>query len=125
MERIIVGVVAAVIAAAALVYFVKLLALYVGGERKTAEVVAVREPKQKVFVHRLRFEHGGEIVEHDDKTGYSQPFSVGDEQEIICSKRHADKFEYAVALKRNMVISLVLAAMSVLIVLRFAFFVTD
>ena len=116
MERIIVGAVAAVIAAAALVYFVKLLALYVGGEGKK-----VREPKQKVFVHRLRFEHGGEIVEHDDKTGYSQPFSVGDEQEIICSKRHADKFEYAVALKRNMVISLVLATMSVLIVLRFAF----
>lgn len=125
MERIMVGAVAAVIAVAALVYFIKLLALYVGGERKTAEVVAVREPKQKVFVHRLRFEHGGEIVEHDDKTGYSQPFSVGDEQEIVCSKRRADKFEYAAALKRNMVISLVLVAMSILIVLRFAFFIIE
>ncbi len=125
MERIIVGAVASVIALAALVYFIKLLVLYIVGERKTAEVVAVREPKQEVFVHRLRFEHSGEIVEYDDKTGYSQPFSIGEEQEIVCSKRRADKFEYAAALKRNMVISLVLAAMSVLMVLRFAFYVIE
>ncbi len=125
MERIIVGAVAAIIAAAAFIYFIKLLLLYVGGVRKTAEVVSVREPKQKMFVHRLRFEYDGEIVEHDDKTGYSQPFSVGDEREIICSKHKEDKFEYAAALKKNMVISLILVAMAILIVLRFAFFVTE
>lgn len=90
-----------------------------------AEVVSAREPKQGYYVHKLRFEHNGKIVEKDDSTGYSQPFSVGEQLEIICSKSNPEKFEYVGALKKNMIIATVMIVMSILIVLRFMFAVTD
>ena len=125
MERIITECVGALIALAALVYLVKLLILRIGGFRTDAEVVAVKEPKQGYYVHTLRFVHGGKNVERDDKTGYSQPFSKGTVLPLICSRSSPDRFEYAEALNKHIIISCVLIVMSVLIVLRFAFFVTD
>lgn len=125
MVRIVVIGAGAVIALAGFVYLIKLLILRFGGTRTTAEVISAVEPKQGYYVHKLRFEHNGKMVEKDDKTGYSQPFSVGEKLEIICSKTDADKFEYVGALKKNMIIATVMIAMSILIVLRFMFFVTD
>lgn len=125
MVRIVVIAAGAVIALAGLVYLIKLLILRFGGTRTTAEVISAIEPKQGYYVHKLRFEHNGKMVEKEDKTGYSQPFSVGEKLEIICSKNDADKFEYVGALKKNMIIATIMIAMSILIVLRFMFFVTD
>ncbi|MBR3970749.1 MAG: hypothetical protein IKJ87_06690 [Ruminococcus sp.] len=125
MVRILVIAAGAIIALAGLVYLIKLMILRFGGVRTMAEVVSAREPKQGYYVHKLRFEHKGKIVEKDDSTGYSQPFSVGEQLEIICSKSNPDKFEYVGALKKNMIIATVMIVMSILIVLRFMFAVTD
>lgn len=125
MVRIVVIAAGAIIALAGLVYLIKLMILRFGGVRTMAEVVSAREIKQGYYVHKLRFEHNGKIVEKDDSTGYSQPFSVGEKLEIICSKSNPDKFEYAGALKKNMIIATVMIAMSILIILRFMFGVTN
>ncbi len=123
MERIIVASAGILAALGGLIFFIKLLILRIGGVRTNAEVIAVKEPKQGYFVHTLRFDHNGKIVEQDDKTGYSQPFSKGDMMEITCSRTSPEKFEYTTALNKNLIISGVLIAMSILIVIRFAFFV--
>lgn len=125
MERLFCITAGAVIAAASLVYIVKLLILQFSGLKKNAEVTAVREIKQGTFVHTLQFDFNGKIVRKDDKTGYSQPFSKGDVLEIVCSRKNPDSFEYADALRKNIITASVLLIMSVLIVLRFAFFVAD
>lgn len=125
MVRMVVIAAGAIIALAGLVYLIKLMILRFGGVRTTAEVISACEPKQGYYVHKLRFEHNGKIVEKDDTTGYSQPFSAGEQLEIICSKSNPDKFEYVGALKKNMIIATVMIAMSILIVLRFMFFVTN
>lgn len=125
MVRTIVIAAGAIIALAGLVYLIKLMILRFGGIRVLAEVVSAREPKQGYYVHKLRFEHNGKIVEKDDTTGYSQPFSVGEKMEIICSKSNSNKFEYAGALKKNIIIAAIMIAMSILIILRFMFGVTD
>lgn len=125
MERILCITAGAVIAVATLIYIIKLLILQLTGLKENAEVVAVKEPKQGTFVHTLRFDFNGKIVEKDDRTGYSQPFSKGDVLKIVCSKKNPDNFEYANALRKNMIIAGVLVLMSLLIVVRFAFFVTE
>ena len=125
MVRTIVIAAGAVIALAGLVYLIKLLILRFGGTHIMAEVISAIEPKQGYYVHKLRFEHNGKTVEKEDKTGYSQPFSVGEKLEIICSKGDADKFEYVGALKKNIIIATIMIIMSILIVLRFMFFVTN
>ncbi len=125
MERILCITAGAVIAVAALVYIVKLLILQITGFKINAEVVAVKEPKQKTFVHTLRFSFNGKVVEKDDRTGYSQPFSKGDVHKIVCSRKNPDNFEYAAALRKNIIIAGILFVMSLLIVVRFALFVTE
>lgn len=125
MERIAVITVGAVIAVAALFYIVKLLILQVTGSEKDAEVIAVREIKQGTYVHTLQFDFDGKIVRRDDKTGYSQPFSKGDVLKIVCSKKSPDKFEYATALRKNIIVAGVLVLMSLLIIVRFTFLVTE
>lgn len=125
MERILCITAGAVIAVAALVYIIKLLILQFTGLKEDAEVVAVKEPKQGTFVHTLRFHFNGRIVEKDDRTGYSQPFSKGEIHKIVCSKKNPDNFEYTDALRKNMIVAGVLVLMSVLIIIRFAFFVTE
>lgn len=125
MERICVIAVGGMIGTAAVVYMVKLLILRIFGVKTAAEVVAVKEPEQGKYIHTVRFVHNGKTVEHDDKTGYSQPFSKGERLEIICSKRISEKFEYTTALNKHIVISAVLVLMSILIILRFMFGVTE
>lgn len=125
MERYIVASVGAVIAAAAVIYLVKLLFMWFTGIKTTGEIIAVREPKQGTFVHTLRYSVDGRTIESDDKTGYTQAFSVGDRLEIVCRRKSPESFEYTSALKKNIIISAVLIVMSVLIVIRFMFFVTE
>ncbi len=125
MIRLVVIAAGAIGALAGLIYLIKLMILRFGGVRIMAEVISACELKQGHYVHKLRFEHNGKIVEKDDSTGYSQPFSVGERLEIICSKTNPDKFEYVGALKKNMIIATVMIAMSILVTLRFTFFVTN
>lgn len=125
MVRTIVIAAGAIIALAGLIYLIKLMILQFGGVRVLAEVLSAREIKQGYYVHKLRFEHNGKIVEKDDNTGYSQPFSVGEQLEIICSRSNSEKFEYVGALKKNMIIAAVMIIMAILIVLRFMFWVVD
>ncbi len=125
MVRTVVIAAGAIIALAGLVYLIRLMILRFGGVRTMAEVMSACEPKQGYYVHKLRFEYNDKIVEKDDTTGYSQPFSVGDQLEIIYSKSNPDKFEYVGALKKNMIIATIMIAMSILIMLRFMFFVTN
>lgn len=125
MLRTIVIAVGAIIALAGLIYLIKIMLLRFGGIRTVGEIIAVKEPQRGQYVHTLRFEHKGKIVEKDDKTGYSQAFSVGEQCEIICSKSNPDKFEYTKELNKNIIIALVLIAMAILIMLRFAFGVID
>ena len=113
------------IAAQGAVYLIRLIVLRLYGIRTTAEVIGAKEPKQGSYVHTLRFEHNGKMVEKDDKTGYSQPIDIGSEVTIICNRKDAGKFEYASALKKNMIISLVLIGISILLILRFSLFVTE
>lgn len=125
MERIICVSVAVLIAVGGLTYLIKLLILKFTGFTTKAQIIAVKEPRKGVYVHTLRFLFDGKTVEKDDKTGYSQPFSKGDVKKIVCSKKNPDKFEYAEALQKNIIISGVLILMSVLIVIRFVFFVIN
>lgn len=125
MEKICCIIAGLITAAANLVYIVKLLILRFTGLKINAEVVAVREVKQGTYVHTLEFDFKGKIVRKDDKTGYSQPFSKGDVLEIVCSRKNPDNFEYASAIKKNIIVATVAFAMAVLIMVRFAFFVTE
>lgn len=125
MERLICMSVGAIIAVCAFIYFVRLLILRFAGFETDAEVIAVKEYECGSFVHTLKFRFNGEFIEKDDKTGYSQPFSKGEIKKIVCSKKSPDKFEYANALQKNIAVCGVLIIMSVLIVIRFAFFVVD
>lgn len=125
MERLICMSAGAIIAVCAFIYFVKLLILKFTGFETDAEVTAIKEYEHGSFVHTLKFRFNGEFIEKDDKTGYSQPFSKGEIKKIVCSKKIPDKFEYANALQKNIAISGVLIVMSVLIVIRFAFFVVE
>ncbi|MDE6775499.1 MAG: hypothetical protein K2J37_04280, partial [Ruminococcus sp.] len=121
MERYIVASIGAIIAAAAVIYLVKLLVMWFTGIKTTGEVIAVREPKQGTFVHTLRYCADGKNIVSDDKTGYSQAFSVSDRLEIVYRRRLPERFEYTSALKKNIIVSAVLVVMSVLIVIRFMF----
>ncbi len=123
MERIICMSVAVLIAFGGLIYLIKLLILKLTGFTTKAQIIAVKEPRKGVYVHTLKFLFDGKTVEKDDKTGYSQPFSKGDVKKIICSKKNSDKFEYVEALRKNIIIVGVLILMSVLIFVRFMFFV--
>ncbi|MCM1133360.1 MAG: hypothetical protein NC340_07800 [Ruminococcus flavefaciens] len=125
MERILCMSAGAVIALCTLVYLVKLLVLWLTGLKINAEIIKSREVKQGSYVHTLRFDFNGRTVEKDDRTGYSQPFAKGEIHKIVCSKKSPDKFEYADALRKNMIVATVLLVMSLLIVVRFAFFVTE
>lgn len=125
MERFVFMSAGAVIAVGGLVYLIKLLLLRFTGLKINAEVVAVKEPKQGTYVHTLKFVFNGKVVQKDDRTGYSQPFKIGDIKKIVCCKNNSGKFEYADALNKNIVIFGVMVVMAVLIVVRFAFFVVE
>ncbi|MDE5763643.1 MAG: hypothetical protein K2I00_01580 [Ruminococcus sp.] len=125
MERYIVASIGVIIAVAAVIYLVKLIVMRFTGIKTTGEVIAVSEPNQGTFVHTLRYCVDGRNIESDDKTGYSQAFSVGERIEIIYRRKSPERFEYTSALKKNIIVSAVLIFMSVLLVIRFMFFVTE
>lgn len=125
MERYIVAVIGGIIAAAALVYLIRLIVWQITGVKTVGAVVSVKEPKRGTYVHTLSYEIGGRSVRAEDKTGYTQPFSVGEQLDIVIRKNDPERFEYANALRKNIIVSAILVVMSVLIVLRFLFFVDN
>lgn len=121
MERLIYASAAVLIAAGGLFYLIKLLILKFTGFTTEAQITSVKEPKKGVYIHTLRFAFKGKIIEKDDKTGYSQPFPKGETKKIVCSKKNPEDFEYADALRKNIIIAVVLIFIAVLVAVRFTF----
>ncbi len=116
---------AAAIVLAALFFLVKKLALMIGGELLEAEIISFREPKQGEYVHTVEFELNGRKVTAEDKTRYSQAIPVGETRLIKVSRKDPEIFEYADTLRLHIIAAAVMAVLGVLMIIRFAFFVTD
>ncbi|MCM1529058.1 MAG: hypothetical protein NC093_03580 [Alistipes sp.] len=123
--KIVVISVAVVIVLAALFLLVKKLALMIGGAAAEAEIIGSREVKQGEYVHTLEFEFNGEKIIAEDKTGYSQAIPAGETRLIKVSRKDPKNFEYADTLRLHIIAAAVMAALGVLMVVRFAFFVKD
>lgn len=116
---------AAVIFLGAMIFLVKKLALTIGGTETAAEIVSSRERKKGEYVHTVRFTLDGEEIIAEDKTGYSQPIPPGETRRIKVSRKNSEIFEYADTLQLHIIALSALAVMSVLVMIRFAFFVTE
>lgn len=116
---------AAVIVLAALFFLVKRLALMIGGAAVEAEILSSRERKRGEYVHMVEFELGGEKIIAEDKTGYSQTIPAGETRRIKVSRRNPENFEYADTLRLHIIAAAVLAGLGALMIIRFAFFVTE
>lgn len=125
MTRYVVIAVAVVIVLAALFFFGKKLALMICGAAAEGEIVASRERARGEYVHTVEFEFNGEKVRSEDKTGYSQAIPVGETRRIMVSRKNPEVFEYADTLRMHIIASAATAVLGVLIILRFAFFVTE
>lgn len=125
MERYIVAAIGGIIAAAALVYLIRLIIWQITGVKTVGVVVGVKEPQRGTYVHILSYDVDGKSIRAEDKTGYTQPFSVGEQLDIVIRKNDPERFEYANALRKNIIVSAILVVMSALIVLRFLFFVDN
>lgn len=121
MKYIIWASIGAVIALAGLVYLLRLAVLKIKGTETEAEVVSVREKKPGDYRHTLRFSDGKNTYEHEDKAGFSQPFSVGSKHRIIYDPKKPENFDFADQLKKNIIIIGVLVGMAVLFVVRWYF----
>ena len=118
MKEMIWGTVGLVIALCAAVYLLKLLRLKKKGLMANAEIISVREDKRNTFIHTLRFDGITETYEKDDKSGFSQPFKVGDKRLIIYDPDDPGNFEYEDELKRNIIIVCVMIAVAVVFSVR-------
>lgn len=116
---------AVIIVLAAIFFLGKKLALMIGGADAEAEILSSRERERGVYVHTVEFELDGKKVRSEDKTGYSQPIPVGEIRRIRVSRKNPEIFEYADTLRLHIIASAVMAVLGVLIILRFAFFVTE
>lgn len=116
---------AAAIVLAAIFFLGKKLALIIAGADAEAEVVSSRERKQGEYVHTVEFELNGKKIRSEDKTGYSQAMHPGELRRIKVSRKNPEIFEYADTLRLHIIASAVMAVLGVLIILRFAFFVTE
>lgn len=113
MKELIWGIIGLIIAAAGAVYLIKQLRLKRSGRVVLAEVINVTEKKKGTYVHTLRFELDGRTIEEDDRTGYSQPFSVGETKLIVLDPEKPEVFEFEDDLKKNITMAgaLIVAAL--------------
>lgn len=116
---------AAFAALAALFFFVKKLALMIGGAEAVAEIVSSRERKQGEYVHTVEYELDGKKITAEDKTGYSQAIPAGETRRIRVSRNTPEIFEYADTLRLHIIALAAMEVLSVLMIVRFAFFVTE
>ena len=98
------------------------------GVQTEAEVIAVSEDTRKGrggmrtvsgYIHTLRYEVKGKMIEAKDRTGYVQPFSKGSEHTIIYSRKNPEIFDYAEQIDRNIRLFGGLAAVGAVFAVRF------
>lgn len=110
MKDIIWSIIGIIIAVCGIVYISNLIYLKKKGKLVLAEVVSVTEKKDRkgritAYIHKLRFEIDGKVYEKDDRSGFSQPFKVGEKQLIYVNPTKTESFEYENEVKKNIVIT--------------------
>ncbi len=123
MKNLIWGIIGIIIALIALIYMIKLIALKKKGKLVLAEVVEIREKKNRKgvtvsYIHRMKFEDGGKVYEKDDRAAFNQPFSQGEKKLIRFDGKDPSKFEYDDEIKKNIIIAGVLAAVAIVFSVR-------
>ncbi len=123
MKEIIWGGIGLIIAICAAVYMIRLILLKRKGQLVLAEVVEVREKKNRKgmtvsYIHRMKFECGGKTYEKDDKAGFNQPLKIGEKKLIWVNPADLSRFEYDDEIKKNIIIAGVLVGVAVIFSLR-------
>ena len=101
--------------------------LKMNGVQTEAEVIAVSEETRKAkggravsgYIHTLRYEAKGKVIEAKDRTGYVQPLKKGSVQTIIYSRKDPEIFEYAEQIDRNIKMMIGFAAVGAVFAVRF------
>lgn len=123
MKNMIWGIIGLIIAVIAAIYMVRLILLKMRGELVLAEVVEIREKKNRKgmtvsYIHRMKFEYNGKSYEKDDRAGFNQPIAVGTKKLIRFNGSDSSKFEYEDEMKKNIIIAGVLAGLAVVFSIR-------
>lgn len=123
MKNMIWGIIGLIIAVITAIYMVRLILLKMRGELVLAEVVEIREKKNRKgmttsYIHRMKFEYGGKNYEKDDRAGFNQAFAVGTKKLIRFNSSNPSKFEYEDEMKKNIIIAGVLAGLAVVFSIR-------
>ena len=112
----------------ALILLIRNIMLKKNGIQTEAEVIAVSEDTRKGrrgmrtvsgYIHTLRYEAGGRMIEAKDRTGYVQPFSKDSTHTIIYSRKTPEIFDYAEQIERNIRLFGGLAAVGAVFAVRF------
>lgn len=127
MNYLILAVIGLAVMLFALVMLARNWGLKLNGIETEAEVIGISEETRKAkggrvvsgYVHTLRYEANGKIIEAKDKTGYMQPLSKGSKQTIIYSKTNPEIFEYAEQIERNIKMMIGFAAVGAVFAVRF------
>ncbi|MBO5571554.1 MAG: DUF3592 domain-containing protein [Ruminococcus sp.] len=128
MKYILIALAGLVIMVGALAFLIRNIMLKKNGVQTEAEVIAVGEDTRKGrggmrtvsgYIHTLRYEVKGKMVEAKDRTGYVQPFSKGSEHTIIYSRKNPEIFDYAEQIDRNIKLYGGLAAVGAVFAVRF------
>ena len=117
-----------VIMVGALAFLIRNIMLKKNGVQTEAEVIAVSEDTRKGrggmrtvsgYIHTLRYEVKGKMIDAKDRTGYVQPFSKGSVHTIIYSRKTPEIFDYAEQIERNIRLFGGLAAVGAVFAVRF------
>lgn len=112
MKDLIWGIIGVIIAVCGAVYMFSLIRLKNKGQLVLAEIIAVREKKRNSYVHTLRFAVGDAVYEKEDRSGFNQPFKIGEKQLIFVDPEKPERFEYESEAKKNIVIAGVMIAVA-------------
>ena len=127
MNYIILALIGLAVMIFALVMMGRSWGLKMNGVRTEAEVIAVSEETRKAkggrtvsgYIHTLRYEAKGKVIEAKDRTGYVQPLKKGSVQTIIYSNKDPEIFEYAEQIDRNIKMMIGFAAVGAFFAVRF------
>lgn len=123
MKNTIWGIIGLAIAFFSMIYMIRLILLKIRGKLVLAEVVEIREKKNRKgmtvsYIHRMKFEDEGKVYEKDDRAGFNQPFAAGEKKLIRFDRKNPSKFEYDDEMKKNIIIAGVLAAVAIVFAVR-------
>lgn len=110
MKDLIWGIIGVIIAVCGAAYMFSLIRLKNKGQLVLAEIISVREKKRNAYVHTLRFTVGDVVYEKEDRSGFNQPFKIGEKQLVFVDSVKPERFEYETEVKKNIVIAGVMIA---------------